>query len=149
MRCQQVNCTPTSAGIFSITRAPDEVQSTGGSENFATHYTCTRGARNVIVTKRDAFPRAYVIGYTANRERPLAAGYTHTMGDRRDDVRDTTGILLLLLLQRQRCAFTLHRVVLCILNSIGIETLVTRYLQVDYDYIIMYFTLEEPHHDVA
>lgn len=29
-RCQQVNCTPTSAGIFSITRAPDEVQSTGG-----------------------------------------------------------------------------------------------------------------------
>lgn len=35
MRRQQVNCTPTSAGIFSITRAPDEVQSTGGSENFA------------------------------------------------------------------------------------------------------------------
>lgn len=37
MRCQQVNCTPTSAGIFNITRAPDEVQSTGGSnKNFGT-----------------------------------------------------------------------------------------------------------------
>lgn len=36
MRCQQVNCTPTSAGIFNVTRAPDEVQSTGGSKNFAT-----------------------------------------------------------------------------------------------------------------
>lgn len=37
MGCQQVNCTPTSAGIFNVTRAPDEVQSTGGSRNFAAH----------------------------------------------------------------------------------------------------------------
>lgn len=47
MGCQQVNCTPTSAGIFNVTRAPDEVQSTGGSRNFVAHARRTHPDNNI------------------------------------------------------------------------------------------------------
>lgn len=53
-----MNCTPTSAGIFNVTRAPDEVQSTGGSRNFATHARRAHPNNNVYSSRNTTFYRA-------------------------------------------------------------------------------------------